>query len=396
MKAKVILYKSKKLKNGTSPLMLRITKNRVRKYISIGYSVNEADWNSKAERAKGRSPKAKELNRIIEKTEINALTLIQKLSENRRNVSLDDIVFTLKNNDKSESVFSFWEKRIKNLIESNKLGNSRAYKNTYSVFKKYRKDKNLTFDELSYQEISKFNIYLLSKGLKINGISFHLRTIRALYNLAINVGVASKDAYPFERFKIKSEKTVHRALSREEVKRIRDLKPDEYSTKLAQDFFMFSFYTRGMSFIDIVNLKVNDINNDRLHYTRAKTGTKFTIKLTDTAIEIIERYANIENKDSYIFPVIQHEKTKFIEYKNAMQKTNKKLKEIGNITECSIPLTTYVARHSWATIAKRGGVSTSVISEGLGHATELITQIYLDGFENNVIDDANDLITNLD
>ncbi|MCD4664245.1 MAG: tyrosine-type recombinase/integrase, partial [Bacteroidales bacterium] len=202
--------------------------------------------------------------------------------------------------------------------------------------------------------------------------------------------------YPFEKYKIKREKTVHRALTKKEVKRIRDLEFEDIYMKLAQNLFMFSFYTRGMSFIDIAYLQVKNLHNDRLQYRRAKTGQMFTIKLTTEAKDIVHKYADLSKKDNYLFTIVQHEEKKFTEYKNAMRLTNKKLKEIGELAECSIPVTTYVARHSWATIAKRGGISTTVISEGLGHATEHITQVYLDGFENSVLDDANDLITNLD
>ncbi len=244
--------------------------------------------------------------------------------------------------------------------------------------------------------VNKFETHLLEKGLQVNGISFHMRTLRALYNRAVKDELASKDNYPFEKYKIAREKTVHRALSKDEMKRIKDLKLDDKALEIAQDYFMFSFYTRGMSFIDMAYLKVENLHNDRLQYRRATTGQLFTIKLTDDARAIVEKYSDLKNKESYIFPIVQHEKNKYGEYKNAMRLANKKLKIVGEMAECSIPVTTYVARHSWATIAKRGGVSTSIISEGLGHATEHITQVYLDAFENSVIDDANDFITNLD
>ncbi|RLD83417.1 MAG: hypothetical protein DRJ10_03555 [Bacteroidetes bacterium] len=179
------------------------------------------------------------------------------------------------------------------------------------------------------------------------------------------------------------------------MKNIRDLKLTDESLLLAKDYFMFSFYTQGMNYIDIAYLKVKNLHKDRLQYRRAKTGTNFTIKLIPEAIQIIERYIDKIKPNSFIFPAVQHENKKFAEYKNALRLTNKKLNKIGELTNCSIPLTTYVARHSWATIAKRGGISTSVTSEGMGHETEHITQVYLDSFGSEVLDDANKRIADL-
>ena len=150
---------------------------------------------------------------------------------------------------------------------------------------------------------------------------------------------------------------------------------------------------RGMSFIDIAFLKVMDIVNGRVLYSRKKTGQKFSIKITREAKSIIEKYSDQKYPDSYIFHIIKRRKKEFLDYRNAMRLTNKKLKKIGEKAEIKIPLTMYVARHSWATIAKRSGIPTAVISEGMGHDSELTTQIYLDSFESSVLDEANEQIT---
>jgi len=395
-KAKVIMYSSKKLSNGERPLMLRITKGSTRKYSAIGYSVLESEWNKKTGKPKGRSVKSKQLARIIEDIELKALMIIQKLNAENKHFTADDIISALHSRDKDHYVFSFWQNLINKLIETGKQGNSNAYKNTLGVFKKYRKNKDLPFASLNYKEILKFEEYLMTNGLATNGIAFHMRTLRAMYNKAIDQDFATKENYPFEKYKIKRESTRHRALTKEEIKRIRDIEVNDKSIEKARNLFMFSFYTRGMSFIDIVYLKADNLYNDRIHYKRAKTGQLFTIKLTPEAKAIIDKYSETPKETGFLFPIIQSESNKYKEYKNAMRLTNKKLKILGDLAEISIPLTTYVARHSWATIAKRGGVATSVISEGLGHTTENTTQVYLDSFENDVLDDANDFITRLE
>jgi integrase len=157
---------------------------------------------------------------------------------------------------------------------------------------------------------------------------------------------------------------------------------------------MFSFYNRGMNFADMAFLKVSNIESGRITYYRQKTGQRFSIKITDKTKAIIDKYNDLNNADSYLFPIIYREGKEYLDYKNAMRLMNKKLKKISEILNLDIPLSTYVSRHSWATIAKRSGISTAVISEGLGHSTEEITQVYLDSFENDVLDDANELIIN--
>ena len=393
---KIILFTHKKLKDGSHPIMIQIIKDRKRKMISTGFSAKESEWNFKSNSPSRKHPNYSQLRIYLNRKLVDAQADLMELSAKKKPFSIDELILQIKGEVKTGSVFTFWEEVVNDLKESKKHGNMNAYKNTLSAFKKFRKNKDLEFASLKYKTVKEFDSYLLSNGLQVNGISFHMRTLRALYNRAVKEGIASKENYPFDEYKIKREKTVHRALTKDEVKRIRDLEFDDFYLKLAQDLFMFSFYTRGMSFIDIAYLQVKNIHNDRLQYRRSKTGQMFTIKLTAEAKAILEKYADLTKKDNYLFPIVQHEEKKFTEYKSVMRITNKKLKEIGKLAECSIPVTTYVARHSWATIAKRGGISTTVISEGLGHATEHITQVYLDGFENSVLDDANDIITNLD
>ena len=166
----------------------------------------------------------------------------------------------------------------------------------------------------------------------------------------------------------------------------------EENLQFWKDLFMFSFYNRGMNFVDMAFLKVKNIENARLNYTRQKTGQQFSIKITEKARVIIDRYNDLKDPESYVFPIIYRKGKEYMDYRNAMRLMNKKLKKISNLLKLDVPLTTYVSRHSWATIAKRSGIATAVISEGLGHESEETTQVYLDSFENNVLDDANDLI----
>ena len=395
-KARVILYESKKLKDGTHPLMLRVTIGNKRKYFATKYSLTKSQWDKAKKEPKGTSVDIKRIRLDVRDLNSRANSILYDAEKANKPVDFVCFEEELFNRKIVGYVLSYFKETYENLKKAGKNGNSNAYKNTYGVFSKYRKVKDLLFTELNYREIKKFENYLLGNGLNTNGISFHMRTLRALYNRAIKEGLVDKEHYPFNQYSIKKEKTLHRALSKEEITAIKNFDPKgDISLQLAKDYFMFSFYNRGMNFIDIVYLKTKNLHKGRLNYKRAKTGTSFTIKLVEPAMEIIGRYIEKSKADSFIFPAIQNEEHKFLEYRNAMRLTNKKLNKIGELTNCSIPLTTYVARHSWATIAKRSGVSTSIISEGMGHATEHITQVYLDSFENEVIDEANQKIIDL-
>jgi integrase len=239
-----------------------------------------------------------------------------------------------------------------------------------------------------------FREFLIKRKCSVNTISVHLRTLRAIYNKAIKEKAVSEDLYPFKNFKISTETTKKRAIKREDIEAIIKLdlssRPD---LDYARDLFLFSFFFRGMSFVDIAFLKVSDIIGDRLYYTRKKTRQKFSIKITEKAWGVIKKYNDLSNKKSYIFPILQREGEEYLDYRNAMRLVNKKLKKLSEMAELSEPITTYTARHSWATIAKRSGIPTAIISEGLGHDSEETTQIYLDSFENDVLDQANEIVT---
>jgi len=155
----------------------------------------------------------------------------------------------------------------------------------------------------------------------------------------------------------------------------------------------------GMNFSDIAKLEWSNIDNDRVYYTRSKTGKNYNVKLLPPAIEILDHYRAIKT-DKYVFPILNENIHKTaISIDNRIEKLNKQtnsdLKEIGKEKKIQLNLTTYVARHSWATILKRSGASTTQISEGLGHDTEKTTQTYLDSFENETLDKVNEMLMNL-
>ena len=208
----------------------------------------------------------------------------------------------------------------------------------------------------------------------------------------------NKDGYSISKLK---QETAKRALTEEEIEQFIDADVIEpSSTYDAKNIFLFSFYNMGMNFIDIAYLTWHNIDNDRIFYIRKKTNKPITIKILPPVKDILDYYAQFTDEDDYIFPILSEiHKTslqKKTRVKTAIKKINDELKDIGKIAEIdkSFALTTYVARHSWATIMRRKGFPVSLISEGMSHSNEKITQTYLDSFGKEALDDMNESLLN--
>lgn len=400
---KVALGRDKVSLNGEYPIIIKVLHNRGRRIINLAQRVRIDDWNVKKgmvnEKLGGPEQKrySKKVNYYIDTEIMKLKKIILDLESTTTFYTVDDILNVYQKKTSFVSVFNYIKEIIDALDRVGKNGNSNVYRGTMGILQKYSKGRDLTFEEINYSFLRNFEAHLQARGSKVNTISFYLRTIRSIFNRAIKDGVVREEHYPFKKIKIKKEKTIKRALFRDDIGSIKNLDlASRPMLELARDVFMFSFYMRGMSFKDIAFLKVNNIFGDRIYYSRQKTAQKLNIKLTDKAKEIILKYNDLTDKEVFIFPLIRYPgKNEFNQYKNSYRKTNRRLKVVGDIVNLRIPLTTYVARHSWATIAKRSGIPTSVISEGLGHDSEKTTQIYLDSFENNVLDAANDVITDI-
>ncbi|MFZ2286795.1 MAG: site-specific integrase [Bacteroidales bacterium] len=391
---KVFLNKHKKKSDGSHPVVMQIIKDRRKKLLFLRHYVKPEHWDAELNVPKAKHPNSVRLKTAIRGKLNDAERIILDLEDKKKPFTVDDIVNKLTATENSDSFFSFAERTVEKLKELNQIGNSKIYSSTVSVFKDYRNEKDISLKHIDRKVLEDFRGYLIKQDCKVNSISVYLRTLRAIYNRAIKEKAVNEELYPFKNFKIPTETTKKRAVRKEDIDKI--FKLDLTGRKdfdYARDLFFFSFYMRGMSFIDVAFLKVKDIVGDRVYYTRKKTKQKFSIKLMDKAWGIIKKYNDLSERDSYIFPVIKREGEEYLDYKNAIRLTNKKLKKLSEMAGLSESISTYTARHSWATIAKRSGISTAIISEGLGHDSEETTQIYLDSFENEVLDQANELIT---
>ena len=291
-------------------------------------------------------------------------------------------------------MFDFMEQVIKNLKDLGKTRSTESYTATLNSFKRFREQKDLLLNELNAEIIQSYEVYLKKKGLCPNTSSFYMRILRAVYNRAVEKDIIVQQ-YPFKHVYTGIDKTIKRALPLQCIKKIKNMDLSENpSLEFARDMFLFSFYTRGMTFVDMAYLEKKYLKNGILCYRRRKTGKLLTIKWETCMQELINKHGNPQS--AYLLPIIGasgDEGRK--QYLYGIHNINRRLKTIGNLLDLSIPLTLYVARHSWASIAKYQKIPLSVISEGMGHESERTTLIYLATLDTTAVDKANKTILKL-
>ena len=258
-------------------------------------------------------------------------------------------------------------------------------------FMKCMDGKDVLLSNMDAELMMGYETYLKAQGASMNTVSFYMRILCATYNRAVDKGVI-RQRFPFKHVYTGVDKTVKRAVPLKAIRRIREadltLTP---AMDYARDLFLFSFYTRGMSFVDMAYLKKKDLQNGVLSYRRQKTGQQLFIKWEKPMQEIVDKYDTSDT--SYLLPIIKDMKVDARrQYKNAAHLVNDKLKKLGERLGLDIPLTTYVARHAWASIARSKHIPLPTISEAMGHDSENTTRIYLASLDASVVDKANSLI----
>ena len=315
-------------------------------------------------------------------------SIINQLENKRVKYTADDIISTFQKQSNEQSLFNFMQSVITQLQQMGKQRTSETYRCTLKSFMQFRKDKDVLLEDIDSDLMLMYEAYLHNRGLTKNSTSFYMRILRAVYNRAVEKDLTT-NRNPFKHVYTGIDKTIKRAISLKAIKQIKNLDLSlQPSLDFARDMFLFSFYTRGMSFIDMAYLKKKDLSNGILSYRRRKTGQQLFIRWEKCMQEIVDKYIT-DYYIPYLLPILQYPYDNRNQYKNVLYRTNKSLKEIAKMVGLSIPITLYVARHSWASIAKSKNIPISVISEGMGHDSEMTTQIYLASLDNAVVDRAN-------
>lgn len=305
--------------------------------------------------------------------------------------SADDLIDEFNRYEHEYSLFNFMEGIIVSLKQNGKLRTSETYRSTLNSFRKFRSDEDIMLDSITSRTMQDFEAWHRRRGVTSNTISFYTRILRAVYNRAVEDDII-EDRFPFRHVYTGVDKTVKRALPLAVIKKIKllDLSMTP-QLDYARDMFLLSFYLRGMSFIDMAFLKKTDLKGGYVTYCRRKTGQRLIIEWTKEMQLILDKYP--ENCTDYLLPIIRSTGiNERCSYRNTGYNINYSLKQIAGMVGVAIPLTLYVARHSWASAAKAKGIPISVISEGMGHDSESTTRIYLASLDTSVVDRANSLI----
>lgn len=388
MTINVVCRKDAINRNHLAPLTLVFTHDRRRKFLGLGISVALEHWDFDKQQPTKNCPDGAEIQFQITSKIREYEKKIKKLEVLEIPVTFDNL-FEQNGKRINCTVGDYFRQIIDRLEKVEKYGSASKHKVTLALMQQF-KSTNMRFEELDL-------IFLRQRGNVNNSLATKFSVLKTVYNEAVSEGVFVPKSNPFQLFKVGSlwTNTRKRAITKEDISKLieLDLSDSDFYTQLAKDIFLFSYFMAGINFKDIALLTYGDIDNGRIYYARRKTGKMMNCCLTEQAQEIIDKYHTDQVEEDYLFPILDRnvhktEKQILERVKKTLKHVNKRLHELSEEIGLHTPLTTYVARHTYATVLKRSGVSVALISESLGHSDLSTIQIYLDGFENSQIDAA--------
>jgi len=388
-----VKFRSPAFADCEGSIYYRIIHGRKSRQLMSGLHVFPAEWDERRSMVTimqhgDRMPHIHSVRERIRRDVERLAKISQKLEADGLAYTADDIIDEYNRYANEFSLFNFMNGIIIKLKQNGKVRTSETYTAALNSFKKFRNNEDIMLDCLDSRIMEAYEAWHQSRGVVPNTISFYTRILRAVYNRAVEDGNV-ENRHPFRRVYTGVDKTVKRALPIGMVKKINALDLSlSPALDYARDMFMISFMLRGMSFIDMAYLRKADLSNGYVTYRRRKTGQKLTIEWTKEMQLILDKYP--VNASEYLLPIIRSSgANERCTYRNACYNINRNLKKIAKKAGIGIPLTLYVARHSWASAAKTKGIPLSVISEGMGHDSETTTQIYLASLDASVVDKAN-------
>lgn len=381
--------------NGEKSIVIVLIKDRKNTSISISKSCKEKDWSFETSRVKNCHKDSQNINKFIEKYSSILKKIIDDFEFNEEPYELKDIVSALKTYKDKKAPISYTEfhtELIYNLKKEGKESTAKTEKDTLKSIQKFFKKEKITFKEIDYLTLLRYVSHLTSIGNKNATIGIRTRTIRAVFNKAINGGIIPKNLYPFEKFKISKIKDTSKKefLTEDEIQLFKNHDCKNKNEQFAKDMFLLSYYARGINFVDLILLTKSSISKDHITYVRRKTGVLVTFKMNNFIKDIINKYSS--NEDSkYIFSImkenepdpnyIQNKKNKYLG-----KFINPFLKDIVAGCKINKHITYYCARHSFATILKFNNISIEIIREALGHKDIHSTMSYLNTLPENKLD----------
>ena len=314
--------------------------------------------------------------------------IIEQFDQNGLPYTVEDVVSAYNAPLTIVGLVSFTRELIDDLKKIGKKATVKRFDATLNSLMRYTGGNEIEWKEVTSTFILGYEEFLIKRGLCRNSTSFYMRNLRAIVNRAIERDF-EVTRNPFKHVYMGVDKTIKRAVSHDVVQKIRDIDLGGHpSLDFARKVFMFAFYTRGMSFVDIAFLKKSDMNNGLITYSRRKTRQQISVRIEPEIKKLIDSFGN--NETDYLLPIIT-EAGGDVErqYENAYFRINRNLQKVGKQLGLETKLTLYVARHAWASIAHSNNVALSTISKAMGHDSEKTTVIYLKSLDSSSVDKAN-------
>jgi integrase/recombinase XerD len=389
---KFVLDSRRARKDGTYPLVFRVTYNRQYFHIPIGVFIDKEGFDTET----GLVLNNEKLNIELSKKMLEYRERIYHYLTSVPNGNLKGLKLALENETPNQvTIGSFWLNEIDRLTHMKKYGNARVYSHSYQAVSKHL-NLDIPFHQLTLKNILDLETKFYAQGVSVNGLSVYLRTFRAICNKAIFQDYVGLEWYPFRKYKIRKEKTTPRVLSETELRKFFQLDiPDSHHKYKYWCIGKLLFMLRGINVIDLIQLKPENIKSGRLIYRRAKTSKLYSIKLTPEIEQVLNEFSRSHTLLDLLTKK-EMESTRFLPLVKQKNKLiNKHLSDLGEMIESNEKITTYVFRYSYANLAKKLGYSKDLIAEALGHEYgNSTTGIYLEQFDMEVVDQMNSTIIN--
>lgn len=390
-----IIVNNKAASDGLHMVYLRIIKGRKKKTISLGLKCEKEHFHNEQFTKRHRTHQLD--NEMLLRLKTRAFSILREYQINQVDFTLEQFEDSFRGVKRGNdlNVIDFFKEIIEEMERAGRLGNAKAYKDTMVSITKFKGTK-ISYKQVNLEFLEKYEVFLRETGSANGGIAFKMRQFRALCNKARKRKLVPKDPYPFEEYKISRLKSVSRKISLtvEEFQKIKNVDLSENPSLIeAYNYFMFSIYTRGMNFHDMMLLRWSNIQNGRIYYTRSKTKGSINLGVIAPVQDLLVYYRSQNRPTDYVFPILLSEGMTPRQIANrkhkVIQRYNKKLKELAALAGVDKKPSSYVARHSFATILKMSGTPIEKISEMMGHSNVSVTEAYLKEFSDDDLDAEN-------
>lgn len=387
---KVLLKLNKLNSRGLAPLYIRITKDRKTKFISLGVSIKPEEWNESEGKVKKSNPNSSRLNAFIAQKEAEAEAIAVELETKSKSVNSYKIKEKVIGKA-SSSFFEFADRYVDSLEKSGRIGTYKKVKTVIFKLRTYMSGNPLYFDEINVRLLKDYESYLITTCKNsINTIHTDFKNLRKILNDAINEELMLPNDNPFLKYKLKLVATQREYLTESELESIETLKVDESKIIYHHlNMFIFASYTGGLRISDILQLKWNNFDGEKITIKIQKTQVPLSIKVPNKSLDILKEYKALALKSSkkldsnaYIFPILQIKSNEVDSrtFHNAISSAtayiNKDLKVIGRKAKIKKSISFHMSRHTWATMALRKGMRIEYVSKLMGHSAIKETQIY--------------------